>query len=155
MFSSIHGLQGQTVEVLAGQNGGGEYSDQTESILSGCLDFLFQSGIIATNDRPRDLGQADFEDNRYGMSSATEGYVDYLLSFLVSYGPSTAMAGRSIPLAMVWRVLRVSDNSVQAGGTLSPGLDIAMDQKKYEAGLRALGSELGRTCLSSLKGVKP
>lgn len=145
------GLQAQTVEVLAGQNGGGEFSDSTESIVSGCLELLFQSGIIATNDRPEALSPEAFADSGRGMDSAAAGYVDFLLSFLVSYGPSTTMSGRYIPLALDWRVLRVSDRRVLGSGSLAPALDSPMDQKKFDAGLRILGSDLGKACLPILR----
>jgi hypothetical protein len=144
-------LPAQTVEVLAGQNGGGELSESTESIVSGCLDLLFQSGIIATNDRPQELDPQAFADPGRGMDSAAAGYVDILLSFRVSYGPSTAMAGRSVPLALDWRVLRVSDRKVLGTGSLAPALDSPMDQKKFDAALRTLGSDLGKACLPILR----
>ncbi len=145
------GLQAQTIEVLAGQNGGSELSDSTESIISGCLDFLFQSGVIATNDRPAELSPEAFADPGRGMESAASGLVDFIFSFRVSYGPSTSLVGRSVPLAMDWRVLRVSDRRVLGEGSLAPALDLPMDQKKFDAGLRSLGSDLGKTCLSILR----
>lgn len=149
LFSPVLGLGAQTVEILAGQNGGAEYSEETESILSGCLDYLFQSGIIATNERPRELSPEAFADTSLGAKTAAEGYVDFLLSFLVTYGPSTTTTGRPVPLTIVWRVLRVSDNRVLGSGSFSPDLDKVMDQKKFDAGLWALGSDLARAFLPS------
>lgn len=142
------GLMAQTVEVLACQNGGDEYSESTESILSGCLDLLFQSGIIATNERPRTLSPEAFADSRLGIDSAAAGYVDFLLSFFVSYGPSTAVAGRSVPLSLAWRVQRISDERILDSGSITPALDKAMEKPKFEAGLQNLGTELGKACLS-------
>lgn len=114
-------LWGQTFSVaLLEDSGGAEAPDLSDALLSGCLDHLFASGFIATNETIGRISREDFRSALLGMKSAREGYVDYVALVWIRYAETPSDPPVRFPESLAWRLMRVRDGSALAEGAEKP-----------------------------------
>lgn len=136
----------QTVEFLCAVSSDEGTGEISEGLLSGCEDAFFDQGLIATDSRPVALDRSAWNDPALGIASAREGLVEYLVSIYIEYG-SAQPGGRLLPVALLYRVIRVEDASVLGEGSVDVPQAVVDSPKKLEAYSRALGAELAKSCL--------
>ena len=87
-------------------------------LVSGCMDALFDAGHITTDSAvardPRDSwGPSD-----YGLASAREGLVDYVIALYVKWRPSAYHKEAALPSSIDYRLVRILDGKVLAEGSV-------------------------------------
>ena len=92
----------------------------SEAVLDGCLDYLFASGLIATNESVGRVEESVFRSRGYGMASAREGFVDFAAFVWIRYVSLAGVPDVTVPEIVRWRIVRVRDESVLEEGTTPP-----------------------------------
>lgn len=137
----------QTV-CVAGKEGGAQCDPGlTETILSGCLDVLFNQGFIATDSKPLRVEGEAWEALDGELLAAREGFSDYLLSFFVVYGLAGGNPSQPFPLSFSYRILSVSDGQLLGEGELAVPEYKPENFKNMEKLLSGLGSSVAEAFL--------
>lgn len=147
MVLPIASEAGQTVGLLCAVSPGDGTEEMSEGIMSGCLDAFFDSGIIATDSRPVAVSRDAWLDTGLGMELAREGLLEYLVAIYVEYRPDDDLGGRLMPVALLYRIMRVDDEALLGEGSVEVPQARADTAKKLEAMTRSLGASLAKSCL--------
>ncbi len=114
-------LRAQTFSVaLLEDAGGAEGRELSEALVGGCLDLLFDAGLIATNEAIGRIDRAGFKSGDLGLKAAREGYVDYVALVWVRYVDTPTEPPERVPETLDWRLLRVRDGTALAEGSSAP-----------------------------------
>lgn len=127
-------LRAQTVSVaLLEDSKGSEALDLSDAVLSGCLDHLFSAGYIATNETIGRIDRQGFQSGTLGLSSARDGYVDYVVLVWIRYVETSTVPPVRVPESLTWRLMRVRDGSpLAAGDAAPPSLESASNEERRE-----------------------
>ena len=146
-----------TVSVSPAQRGvseeGQEASTSLDSLVSGCLDSLFEAGLIATTAPAVVIDESRWSDLSFGLRGAKEGFVDFVLAFYVTWKPSTLKKGVWLAVSCEYRLVRVADGAVLASGSLESEPDSAEIAADPERGARTVGAALGTACVALVSRV--
>lgn len=137
----------QTVGLLCAASSGDGAEEMSEGIMSGCLDEFFDGGLIATDSRPVVVGREEWLDAPLDMGLARDGLLQFLVAIYIEYRPADDLGGRLMPVAILYRILRVDDAALLAEGNVEVPQARADTAKKLEALTRALGASLAKSCL--------
>lgn len=114
-------LRSQTFSVaLLEDAGGAEGRDLSDALVGGCMDLLFDAGLIATNEAVGRIDRAGFRSGFPGLEAAREGYVDYVALVWIRYVDTPTDPPERIPETLDWRLLRVRDGTALAEGSSTP-----------------------------------
>ena len=118
-----------------------------ESFISGCLDSLFDAGIIATTSPTKTLNAEQWGDRAFGLQGAREGFVDLVVALYVVWKPSVLKKGVLVAAGCDYRILRVSSGAVVASGHVNGSGDSPEAAADPDKAARMAGAEVGRVCL--------
>ncbi len=99
---------------------GKEAPELSDAVLTGCMDCLFERGLIATNESVGRVERSVFQSPKYGIESAREGYVDFIALLWIRYVQHPSDPDIVTPEAVCWRLVRVMDGILIAEGTAAP-----------------------------------
>lgn len=145
----------QTVAVLAAESVDPPAGEATEAVVSGLMDRLFDSGLIATSERTRQVERADWRLEPRSLGDAREGSVDYLACVYVAYAPSTLRPGLPRPLGLELRLYRVADGGLAAEASLPPFAGLDETEEGLSRLLRAFGGEAAEALMNALRQGRP
>jgi hypothetical protein len=101
-------------------------------VVTGCMDALFDSGHVATDTPPVQVSRSAWGRNAYALTGASEGLVDYVIALYVEWAPSAFHKEVLLPTSIVYRLVQVSDGTVQGEGTVA-GVPDSEDASAHEA----------------------
>lgn len=114
-------LRAQTVSVaLLEDAGGSEGGELSDALVGGCMELLFDEGLIATNESVGRIDRAGFRSGAPGLNAAREGYVDYVALVWIRYVDTPTDPPERVPESLDWRLLRVRDGTALAEGSSTP-----------------------------------
>jgi hypothetical protein len=124
-----------------------------DTLMSGCLDSLFDAGMIATNAPTQSIDLSRWSDVTFGLSGAKEGFVDYVVAFFVTWRPSSLKKEIWLALSCTYRIVRVSDGQVVASGSAPGETDVPELLADPEKSVRSMGTSLGKSCAALIRSV--
>lgn len=147
---------GFTVEVAliesAGLPGEQARSATSESVIEGALDGLFDSGTIGTNSRPVAGNSVSFLGYQPRKDSA-EASIDFVIVILAEYAAQSADEGKAAVPSCRYRLLRVSDGSELAGGSLPAIIPASLAEADVLKACGAMGKAIATACGRALSGT--
>jgi hypothetical protein len=149
------GAAAQTVSVAPAEDPalsaeGKESPSPMASLVSGCLESLFEAGMIATDARCVPLTRGAWESPSFGLAEAGEGFVDYVVALYASWKPSAYKPGAWLATKVEYRLVRVADGSAIATGSLEGPGDSERSASEAERSAERIGASIGRACAASL-----
>lgn len=142
-------LYAQTVEVAlveSSLDGAAAATRSSELVISGVLEGLFDSGLIATNSRPVPGDRESFRAYVPGAASV-EGLIDYVIVVLAEYGQATP-----VPECM-YRLVRVRDGKEIARGSAPVVAPVSASGPEIDKACSAVGAAISAACGGVLRGV--
>ncbi|HSV56267.1 MAG TPA: hypothetical protein VLH39_04060 [Magnetospirillaceae bacterium] len=138
--------EARTVSVVVLEDARGpEAPELSDALLGGCMDRLFESGFIATNQAVGRIEKAEFESRGFGIRSAREGHVDYLALIWVRYMEDPSDPADRLPEFVAWRLIRVRDGAALVEGSSAPSLANSGSGKERRDQVSGLGRVLADT----------
>lgn len=122
-----------------------------ESLVSGCLDSLFDSGLIATTAPSAVLDPARWQDSTYGIAGAKEGFIDFVFTFYVTWRSSAIKKHVWLVATCSYRLIRIADGATVASGAIDSEPDSPEAAADPEQGARSEGVLLGNACVQWLR----
>lgn len=156
-FAAVGSSAALTVSLAPAQtilsSGGAESPPPLDSFMSGCLDSLFDAGMIATNAPAQSIDPSRWSDTAFGLSGAREGFVDYVLAFFVAWKPSSLEKKIWLAASCDYRIVRVSDGKVLAAGSVEGETDGPELLADPDRSARSMGSGLGKSCAALIRSA--
>jgi len=118
-----------------------ESKDLSNAVLGGCLDYLFTSGLIATNETIGRVERAVYQSSGYGLTTAREGFVDYIAFVWIRDENHPSISDITIPVDVELRLVRVRDGALLTEGTVVPPMYTDMTAEERND----IFTELGRS----------
>ncbi len=149
-FASPLWAQTFSVDLLEDEKGA-EARELSNALLSGCLDRLFDAGLIATNESIGRIDRNGFQSRTLGMSAAREGYVDFVALVWIRYVEHPSDPAVRVPESLSWRLVRVRDGIALAeGSAVPPPFDAKTDEERREQ-LSMMGRSLADAWTRALR----
>lgn len=149
-------VSAQTVEVVLMEDPGtlGDGATRlSEFLIAGCLDSVFEAGVIGTNERPRTGTASDFLAYKPGPNEA-EALVDYVIVVLAVYAPPSGRPGEAITaLECRYRCVRVADGAELAIGSVPVVAPASASDADMENAYSAMGSRIAGAVLASCRAA--
>lgn len=124
----------------------------SEAVIDGAMDGLFESGSIATNARP-EAGGAEAFARFVPPQGSREASVDFVIIILALYSGEQSAAGAiSVPECR-YRLLRVSDGSELASGSVSAASPESALERDVLKACKATGRAVALACGKVLSTV--
>ena len=92
-------------------------------LVEGCLDALFDAGLIASDADCAYLSRSEWEQGAFGLGAAREGLLDIVIAAYASLESSSYKSDSWLLTGVDYRLVRVSDGSVFARGFLKGPAD--------------------------------
>lgn len=124
-------------------------------LVEGCLDALFDAGLIASDADCAYISRAEWEQGAFGLGTAREGMLDIMIAAYASLEPSSYKTDSWLLAVVDYRLVRVSDGSVFARGSLKGPADSAEAASNAAGSARDLGASLGSACVGALGSLSP
>lgn len=141
----------ETVAVLAAESPDPAGGEATETLVSGLMDRLFDSGFIATSERTRQVERGEWRLEPRSLIDAREGAVDYLACLYVAYAPSSRRPGAPRPLGLELRLYRAADGGLAAEAGLPPFPERDETSEGLGRLLRSLGGEAADVLIEAVR----
>jgi hypothetical protein len=114
-------------------------------VQSGFMDYLFDSGFIATSERSARCESGAFRPfEGQDLEDARNGLVDYVVDAMVSFRPSAFRKELWIPVSVSWRVLDVAKSATVGEGSLGGIADDGDITKEAPGSSATLGRNLAK-----------
>lgn len=153
-FSLTPGLYGQTVSVLAFQEG--READEViheylVDLVSACMDGLFYSGFIATSERPSITNKKAFEDPHISnIQEAETAFISYEILLFTVPKKSAHAKSLYIPGDISWRLISTTDGKVIKKGSLKGMEDGKEISGKIGSWCQKTGKTIMDACIKAL-----
>jgi hypothetical protein len=87
-------------------------------IVSGCMDRLFEAGLIASDASAAASSRAEWEASVGNLAELREGLVDFAIRLYVEWKESSFRKETLLPSRIGYRLVRVSDGKIVAAGSV-------------------------------------
>lgn len=144
LLMSLTGICAQTVDILILEDDlvDGKLSPYTDRLLVACLDGLYSTGLIATNETPIEGSLPVFLDPLLGISGARSGSADYLLAILFIFGERGRKNALKMPESAHWKFVRIIDAKVLSSGEIAIAPDMLVFDSKFDQAIEYAGIEI-------------
>jgi hypothetical protein len=93
-------------------------SNPLGSLVSGCMDGLFNGGHIVTDALPLLVTHEEWVKPNFGFAQAKEGGMDYLIAVFAAWKRSSFRKGILLPSRIEYRFYNVEDGKLLAAGSI-------------------------------------
>jgi hypothetical protein len=121
------------------------------SLVSGCMDLLFDSGWIVTDSAATRGPRSAWIRGGDALSEAREGLVDYMIAIYVDWVPSSFHKGILLPATVAYSIVRVSDGKTIIEGEVKGSPDSEETSTHFAEAASQVGTLVAQACVKPLR----
>lgn len=111
-------------------------------VVSGCLDRLFEAGLIASDSSVAESTRAEWESYAGDLAAMREGLLEFAIRIYVEWKESSFKKEALLPSRIGYRLVRVADGKIMAEGSVDgpPDSEDAASHLEKEAAMAGAAS---------------